>query len=252
MPVILLTARALDSRRRGGRRGGRRRISDEALQPAGSRSARSRADERWLTGSQRYALARLPTSEGIPFVELSRRPLDPDAVRAIPFDVLEAPPRDPVSARADGLLHVAVAESSPAALAELRLAAAAEVALALAPRHDIAVLLHELGRGGTLADEELRIEGEARLPTLPRCEPSTRSSGAPQWRARATCISSRTTGFMHVRFRIDGVVQEQSVLPPEEVASVIARMKVLGEARSRRAPARAGRPLLRSGRRSGA
>jgi type IV pilus assembly protein PilB len=36
-------------------------------------------------------------------------------------------------------------------------------------------------------------------------------------------------GFVHVRFRIDGVVQEHSVLPPEEVSSVIARLKVVAK-----------------------
>jgi hypothetical protein len=93
----------------------------------------------------------LAAEEGIPFVELGSCTLDPNAVRAIPFDVLKRLGAVPYRL-VDGVLHVAVAEVSTFALTELQLAADHTVSLALAPQHDITVLLHELGRGGTLAD----------------------------------------------------------------------------------------------------
>jgi type II secretory ATPase GspE/PulE/Tfp pilus assembly ATPase PilB-like protein len=128
----------------------------------------------------------------------------------------------------DGVLHVAIGEVSPFALAELQLAGGMQVALALAPEHDIGVLLHELGRGGTLVDEELRLEGE-----LPSDSPAMRTVNEILRRAAVSRASDvhfiPDNGFMHVRFRIDGVVQEHSVLSPDEVTSVIARLKVLSK-----------------------
>jgi type II secretory ATPase GspE/PulE/Tfp pilus assembly ATPase PilB-like protein len=165
--------------------------------------------------------------EGIPFVELGSCTLDPDAVRAIPLDVLKRLGAVPYRL-VDGVLHVAVAESSPSTLAELQLAGGNAVAFALAPEHDIAMLLHELGRGGTLANEELRFEGElaSDSPAIRTVNEIIRCAAV----ARASDVHFiPDNGFVHVRFRIDGVVQEHSVLPPEEVASVIARLKVVAK-----------------------
>ena len=165
--------------------------------------------------------------EGIPFVELASCTLEPDAVRAIPFDVLQRLGAVPYRL-VDGVLHVAIAEVTPFALAELQLACGNTVALALAPEHDIAVFLHELGSGGTLVDEELRIEGE-----LPSDSPAMRTVSEILRRAAVSRASDvhfiPDNGFIHVRFRIDGVVQEHSVLPPDEVVSVVARLKVLAK-----------------------
>jgi type II secretory ATPase GspE/PulE/Tfp pilus assembly ATPase PilB-like protein len=165
--------------------------------------------------------------EGIPFVELASLTLDPEAVRAIPFDILKRLGAVPYAV-ADGVLQVAVAEMTPFALAELQLAGDHTVELALAPEHDISVLLHELGTGGTLADEELRIEGE-----LASDSPAMRTVNEILRRAAVSRASDvhfiPDNGFVHVRFRIDGVVQEQSVLPPDEVPTVIARLKVLAK-----------------------
>jgi type IV pilus assembly protein PilB len=165
--------------------------------------------------------------EGIPFVELGSFTLEAEAVRAIPFDVLKRLRAVPYLL-ADGVLHVAVAEITPFALAELQLAGDNAVTLSLAPEHDITLLLHELGRGGTLADEELRIEGE-----LSSDSPAMRTVNEILRRAVVARASDvhfiPDKGFIHVRFRIDGVVEEQSVLPPEEVQSVIARLKVLAK-----------------------
>jgi type IV pilus assembly protein PilB len=169
----------------------------------------------------------LAAEEGIPFVELGSCTLDPNAVRAIPFDVLKRLGAVPYRL-VDGVLHVAVAEVSTFALTELQLAADHTVSLALAPQHDITVLLHELGRGGTLADEELRIEGELGTdsPAMRTVNEILRSAAV----ARASDVHFiPDNGFVHVRFRIDGVVQEHSVLPPEEVSSVIARLKVVAK-----------------------
>jgi type IV pilus assembly protein PilB len=169
----------------------------------------------------------LAAQEGIPFVELGSCTLDPDAVRSIPFDVLKRLGAVPYRL-ADGVLHVAVAEASPVALTELQLVAGHTVSLALAPQHDITLLLHELGSGGTLADEELRIEGE-----LGSDSPAMRTVNEILRRAAISRASDvhfiPDNGYVHVRFRIDGVVQEHSVLPPEEVSSVIARLKVVAK-----------------------
>ncbi len=165
--------------------------------------------------------------DGIPFVDLGSCTLDPDAVRAIPFDVLTRLGAVPYALR-DGVVHVAVAEVTPFALAELQLAGTNTVSLALASENEIAVLLRELGRGGTLEDEELRLEGE-----LPSDSPAMRTVNEIIRRAAVARASDvhfiPDKSYLHVRFRIDGVVQEHSVLPPEEVASVVARLKVLAK-----------------------
>jgi type IV pilus assembly protein PilB len=169
----------------------------------------------------------LAAQEGIPFVELGSCTLDPEAVRSIPFDVMKRLGAVPYGF-VDGILHVAVAAASPLALTELQLAAGRSVALSLAAQHDIAVLLQELASGGTLADEELRIEGE-----LGSDSPAVRTVNEILRRAAVARASDvhfiPDNGFVHVRFRIDGVVQEHSVLPPEEVSSVIARLKVVAK-----------------------
>src|SRR5438132_625571 len=82
-------------------------------------------------------------------VELGRRALDPEAVRAIPFDVLQRLGAIPYEL-ADGVLHVAVGEATPGSIAELQHAGGGAVALALAPQGEIAMLLYEIARGGTL------------------------------------------------------------------------------------------------------
>ncbi len=169
----------------------------------------------------------LAEQEGIPFVELAHTTLDPAAVRGVPLEVLKR--LGAVPFRRDGeQLHVAIAEPTQGALAELQLAAGSLVTLSLAAESEISMILHELDSGGTLEDEELRIEGE-----LAGDSPAMRTVNDILRRAAVARASDvhliPDNGFIHIRFRIDGVVQEQSVLPPEDVASVIARLKVLAK-----------------------
>jgi type IV pilus assembly protein PilB len=164
---------------------------------------------------------------GLPFVELGRRALDPDAVRTVPLELLERIGAIPF-ALADGVLHVALGEPSSEAAAELGRASGHAVALAVAPPEEVEGVLRELARGGTLTADELRLEDGAADGA-----PAVRAANEILRRAAADRASDihlvPDHGYVHVRFRIDGVVREHALLPPEEAAAVIARLKVLGQ-----------------------
>ena len=165
--------------------------------------------------------------QGVSFVELGRRALDRVAVRAIPLEVLERLGAIPYERTGD-VLHVAVAELSSGAVAELQHSCGDTIELALAPKEDISRLLYELAHGGTLVSEDFRLEdhGDPFAPAVGTVNDLLRRAAT----ARASDVHLIPDhGFLHVRFRIDGVVQEQSVLPPEETASVIARLKVIAK-----------------------
>jgi type IV pilus assembly protein PilB len=180
--------------------------------------------------ADRLAVVRARSSaeqQGIPFVELGRRALDPEAVRAIPFDVLQRLGAIPYEL-ADGVLHVAVGEATPGSIAELQHAGGGAVALALAPQGEIAMLLYEIARGGTLVSEELQLanDSDADGPAVQTVSEILRRAAV----ARASDVHLvPEKGYLHVRYRIDGVVQEMSALRPEETASVIARLKVIAK-----------------------
>jgi type IV pilus assembly protein PilB len=165
--------------------------------------------------------------QGIPFVELGHRALDPDAVRAIPLDLLQRLGAIPYEV-SDGVLHVAVGELSPGSIAELQQAGGGNVALALAAQEDIAMLLYEIARGGTLVSEDLQLahDSDADGPAVHTVSEILRRAAV----ARASDVHLvPEKGYLHVRYRIDGVVQEISALRPEETASVIARLKVIAK-----------------------
>jgi type IV pilus assembly protein PilB len=181
--------------------------------------------------ADRLAAVRARTSaaqQGVTFVELGRRALDAEAVRAIPLDVLQRLGAIPYEL-SDGVLHVAVGELGADCLAELQHAiGGGTVTLALAAQEDISALLDEIARGGTLVSEDLRLEGDSGADA-----PAVRTVNEILRRAVVSRASDvhlvPGNGFLHVRFRIDGVVQEVSILPPEETPSVIARLKVMGK-----------------------
>src|SRR4051794_15918548 len=100
----------------------------------------------------------LANDHSLPYVELTRRALDPDAVRALPFELLERYVALPYELEGD-VLRVAFAEPSLEAAEALARAAGRTVEPALAARDDVTLLLAELERGGTLRDEDLFLEG---------------------------------------------------------------------------------------------
>src|SRR4051812_26423439 len=97
---------------------------------------------------------------GLDYVELARRALDPDAVRLLPLEVLERLTALPYEVDGDGVVRVAVANPSAVGADELERLSGRSVALAVAPAAEVAALLRDLAHGGTLRDDELRLEGE--------------------------------------------------------------------------------------------
>jgi type IV pilus assembly protein PilB len=180
--------------------------------------------------SDRLAAVRaqaLATEQGLPFVELGRRALDADAVRAVPFEALERLLALPYEWDGD-VLRVAFADPSRAATDEIARLAGRAVEPALAARDDVRGLLRELRRGGTLRDEDLYLEGE-----LLETAPAVRAVNDVLRRA----VSERASdvhlvpedGFVHLRMRIDGVVQEFGTLTAEDIVGMITRIKVLAK-----------------------
>ena len=180
--------------------------------------------------SDRLAAVRaqaLATEQGLPFVELGRRALDADAVRAVPFEALERLLALPYGS--DGTtLRVAFASPSRAAADEVARLSGRPVEPALAARDEVRSLLRELKRGGTLRDEDLYLEGE-----LLKEAPAVRAVNDTLRRAIAERASDihlvPEDGFVHVRLRIDGVVQEFGMLTPEDAVGIVLRIKVLAK-----------------------
>ncbi len=167
----------------------------------------------------------LAARHGLPYVDLALLPLNPNAVRAAPLEVLErlnAVPFDLV----EDMLHVALTEPSPAAVAELEGVTGRTVALSLAAHEDVREILEELARGGTLDAEQLLVEGE-----LADSAPAVRAVNAIVSAALAAqasdvhLIPSEHAYF--VRLRVDGVVQEHSTMTPEDAAAAVSRIKVM-------------------------
>jgi type IV pilus assembly protein PilB len=164
----------------------------------------------------------------VPYVELGRRSLDPDAVRLAPLEVLERLVALPYAVNDDGVVSVAFAAPSPEAVAELERISGKRVAVALARADEVNGLLHELALGGTLRDDALQIEGE-----LVDDAPAVRIVNDFLRRA----IESRASDIhlvpdadcVHVRLRIDGVVQEHGRVASEDAPGVVSRLKVLAK-----------------------
>src|SRR5581483_8967886 len=168
----------------------------------------------------------LADSHGVPYVDLEQRSLDPDAVRSVPLELLERLVALPYE-RSEHGLRVAFADPSPASVAEIEHACGLRVEVAVAHRDAVRTLLDELAYGGTLRDEELQLEG-----ALLEDAPAVRLVNDLLRRAiasRASDIHMIPEGsYVHVRQRVDGVVQESVVLSAEDAAGAVARIKVLG------------------------
>ncbi len=178
--------------------------------------------------SDRLAVIRarsLAETNGLPYVDLSLRALDPTAVRSVPLELLERLVALPY-AIGDGVVHVALADPAPAVAEQLRQASSLPVAFAISRREEIEGLLHELAAGGTLREDELHLDGD-------------QFSDAPAVRAvndvMRRAIEARASdvhlipeaNYLHVRLRVDGVVEEHGSLPAEEVQGIVSRIKVL-------------------------
>ena len=169
----------------------------------------------------------LATEHGLPFVELAQTPLDPAAVRAIPFEALERHAALPFGQDGD-VLRVAFARPSHEAAAELARLAGRPVEAVLASRDEVARFLAELDRGGTLRDEDLFLEGEllAEAPAVRAGNEILRRAVV----ARASDVHLiPEQGLVNVRLRVDGVVQESGTLTSDDAAGVVLRIKVLAK-----------------------
>jgi type IV pilus assembly protein PilB len=166
----------------------------------------------------------LAAKHGLPYVELARLALNPDAVRAAPLELLEhldAVPFDEVA----GVLHVALAEPSGETVAELLRVTGRPVAVALAAREEVREILDELARGGTLDAERLDAGDTAdEAPAVRAVNEILGDAVAAQ--ASDVHVIPAQHGY-HVRLRIDGVLQEHTTLAPEQAAAAVSRVKVL-------------------------
>src|SRR5205085_9874655 len=101
----------------------------------------------------------LADAHGLEYVDLSRRALDPEAVRIVPLEVLERLTALPYEV-ADGVVRVAVANPAAVRVEELELLSGKRVAMAVARPSEVSALLHDLAHGGTLREDELHLEGD--------------------------------------------------------------------------------------------
>jgi type II secretory ATPase GspE/PulE/Tfp pilus assembly ATPase PilB-like protein len=180
--------------------------------------------------SDRLAVVRaraLAEAHGLPYVDLSRRALDPSAVRSVPLELLERLVALPYEI-GDGVVHVALADPTSGAAEELQRASARPIAFAVARREEVAGLLHELAVGGTLREDDLRLEGDgfSDAPAIRAVNDVLRRA----IEARASDIHLiPDRDYVHIRLRVDGVVEEHGILPSEDAQGVISRIKVLAE-----------------------
>jgi type IV pilus assembly protein PilB len=162
---------------------------------------------------------------GLPFVDLGRVALSPEAVRSAPFEVLEHLRAVPFAA--DGAaLHVAFAAPTPDGVAELERVTGRRVLSALASADDVAAILDELARSGTIAVEELQVDGELAGDAPAIVTVNALLAAAISAEASDVHLIPGESCFF-VRLRIDGVVQEHSRLELDEAAGVVSRLKVL-------------------------
>ena len=125
-------------------------------------------------------------------------------------------------------LHVALADPTSGAAEELQRASTRAVAFAVARPEEVAALLQELAIGGTLREDDLHLEGDALADA-----PAVRAVNDVLRRA----IEARASDVhlipdqdcVHVRLRVDGVVEEHGILPSEDAQGLVARIKVLAE-----------------------
>jgi type II secretory ATPase GspE/PulE/Tfp pilus assembly ATPase PilB-like protein len=162
---------------------------------------------------------------GLPFVELTKISLSPEAVRSAPFEVLEHLRAVPYAAEGTAL-HVAFAEPTAERVAELERVTGRRVLSGLASADEVELILDELARSGTIAVEELHVEGELAgdAPAIHTFNEILATAVSAQ--ASDIHLIPGDSGYF-VRLRIDGVVQEHARLEREEAMAVVSRVKVL-------------------------
>jgi type IV pilus assembly protein PilB len=181
--------------------------------------------------SDRLAVVRaraLAEAHGLPYVDLSRRALDPSAVRSIPLELLERLVALPYEV-GDGVVHVALANpAAPGTIEELKRVSGKQFAFAVARREEIAGLLHDLASGGTLREDELHLEGDqlGDAPAVRAVNDVLRRA----IEARASDVHLiPENGYVNVRLRVDGVVEEHGTLQAEDAQGIVSRIKVLAQ-----------------------
>jgi type IV pilus assembly protein PilB len=169
----------------------------------------------------------LADTHGLEYVDLSRRSLDPEAVRIVPLEVLERLAALPYEVN-DGVVHVAVADPTSAGVAELEHLSGKRVIVSVARSAEVTALIHDLVHGGTLSDSELHLEGEelSEAPAVLTVNDILRRA----IEARASDVHLIPDGTnVQVRFRVDGVVSEHGSISAEEALGAVSRIKVLAE-----------------------
>jgi type IV pilus assembly protein PilB len=180
--------------------------------------------------SDRLAVIRaraLAEAHGMPYVDLSRLALDPDAVRSVPLELLERLVALPYEIE-DGMLRVALADPASAAAFELERASPLPMAFSIARREEVAGLLHDLALGGTLREDDLRLEGDDLSDAVAVRAVNDVMRRAIEARASDVHLIPDAS-FVHVRLRVDGVVEEHGTLRAEDAQGIVTRFKVMAE-----------------------
>jgi type IV pilus assembly protein PilB len=167
----------------------------------------------------------LAAQHNLPYVDLAHIALDPNAVHAVPLEVLErlnAVPFDLI----EEMLHVALTEPSPAGVAELERISGRPVVVSVAAHEDVRGILEELVRGGTLDAEQLLVEGEL-ADSAPAVQAVNAILGAAVAAQASDVHVIPSEHCYYIRLRVDGVVQEHSTLTPDEAAAAVSRIKVM-------------------------
>jgi type IV pilus assembly protein PilB len=167
----------------------------------------------------------LAAQHNLPYVDLAHIALDPNAVHAVPLEVLErlnAVPFDLI----EDLLHVALTGPSPAGVAELERISGRPVVVSVAAHEDVREILEELVRGGTLDAEQLLVEGEL-ADNAPAVQAVNAILGAAVAAQASDVHLIPSEHCYYIRLRVDGVVQEHSTLTPDEASAAVSRIKVM-------------------------
>jgi type IV pilus assembly protein PilB len=183
----------------------------------------------------------LADQHGLPYIELEKETIDPNAVAALPRHLLERAAALPYELRHEKL-RIAIADPTDVqAIDELRLATRYAVELAVASRDAIQEELRKFLRASEMWERTAILEEEMDLPEGDDLEQDDGISDAPLVKlVNSILIQAAEDGAsdvhfdpvpdaLVVRYRIDGILHEMQRLPKRLASAVITRLKVLAK-----------------------
>ncbi len=163
---------------------------------------------------------------GLPFVDPRKAPVTPELLGRLPREQIEQHGVLPVIVK-DGSLFVAIDDPLKTFLADdLAFIAGCTVRCAIAPPKALKEAVRRaLGSGGKAADSAARVDaGDPDAPIIRLVEKTI----AEALEQRASDIHVEPfEDRLRVRYRVDGILREHAVLPPELHGPLTSRLKIL-------------------------